>query len=70
MEEQKAFSFDAITITKIGKGALIAGGGAFIVYALNALGELSFGVYTPIVTACVSILINVIREYINGKIVK
>ena len=56
-------SFDKTTLIKIGKGALIAGGGALAVYLLQALSLMDFGQSTPIVVAFCSILINVIKEY-------
>lgn len=66
-EEQKAFSFDKVTLIKIGKGALIAGAGAMAVYALEAVMTLDFGDATPIVVALASILLNVVREYLKGE---
>ena len=65
METQEKNSFDSVTMKKIGKGALIAGGGAVLTYVAQ-LG-LDFGVYTPIATAVLAILINMIREYQKGK---
>lgn len=65
--EQVKNSFDKATLTKIGKGALIAGGGALAVYLLQALSLMSFGESTPLVVALCSILINAIKEYQAGK---
>jgi hypothetical protein len=60
-------SFDVETLKKIGKGALIAGGGALAVYALQAVMVMDFGDATPIVVALASILLNVVREYRKGE---
>lgn len=60
------YSFDKETLVKIGKGILIAGGGAAAVYALEVASTLDFGQFTPIAVAICSILINVVKEYCNG----
>jgi hypothetical protein len=64
---QIAYSFDKETIVKIGKGALIAGGGALAVYILQAVAGMDFGESTPIVVAVCGILINSVKEYVKGK---
>lgn len=64
---QKSFSFDKETLIKIGKGLLIAVGGAVITYATEYFSSTDFGVYTPLVVAVSSIIINTIKEYIKGK---
>jgi hypothetical protein len=60
-------SFDTATIIKIVKGAMIAGGGALIVYLLHALSMIDYGTSTPIVTAVLAIIINAVNEYRNGQ---
>ena len=66
---QKRNSFDKESLKKIGKGALIAGGGALLFYFLETLPKLDFGSeITPIVTAICAILINAIREYRRGDV--
>jgi len=60
-------SFDKTTLIKVGKGALIAGGGALAVYILQALSIMDFGVSTPIITSLCAVLINTIKEYRNGN---
>jgi len=47
---------------KIGKGALIAGGGVIAVYFLEAVSVMDFGQSTPIVSGVCSILINAIYQ--------
>jgi len=64
---QYAYRFDKETLLKISKGALIAGGAAVIVYALQALSQTDFGSYTPAVVAICGILINVAKEFIKGE---
>jgi hypothetical protein len=63
---QIAFSFDKQTLGKIVRGAVIAAGGAGIVYALQMFMTLDFGQATPVVVAVASILLNAVKEYING----
>jgi len=49
-------------LKKIGKGALIAGGGAAIVYALQIVATMDFGEYTPLVVAFSGIIINAVYQ--------
>lgn len=60
-------SFDQETLKKIGRGALIAGGGALIVYLLETISVMDFGEATPMVVALASIIINAIKEYKKGN---
>ena len=59
-------SFDKKTIQKMGKGAIIAGSGAILTYFIENIGSVDFGVYTPIVVAALSILVNIFKEYKAG----
>jgi len=63
---QESFKFDAVTLKKIGTGALIAGGGAILTYIAENMTALDFGSATPLVVAVLSIAINALREYIKG----
>lgn len=65
--KQEAFSFDKETLKKIGKGALIAGGGAAVVDVLQFVQWYDFGAYSAIVGAVCSTLINALREYVKGE---
>ena len=64
---QIANSFDNVTLGKIFRGALIAGGGAFIVYTLQYVSSMDFAEWTPVVVALCSIGINAAKEYSKGK---
>ena len=64
---QRAYSFDTVTLKKILRGALIAGGGAFAVAVLQFVSSSDFGAYSAIIGAVCAILINVVREYIAGN---
>lgn len=64
---QKSFSFDKETVKKIIKGAAIASAGAALTYLAQYVSSEDFGVYTPVVVAVSSILINACKEFINGK---
>lgn len=50
------------SLTSIGKGALIASLGAALTYALEAAQGGSFGIYTPLVVAGLSIAVNALRK--------
>ena len=52
---------------KILIGACIAMGGAFCTYLLQLLPNIDFGQFTPMVVAILSIAINALRKFIEGK---
>ena len=66
MSYQIKNQFDQETLIKVGKGALIAGGGALVVYLLTWATTLDFGELTPVVVAIAGIVINAIKEYKKG----
>ena len=66
MAESKKYSLNKIDLGKIGKGALVAIGGAGLAYAATTYGDVDFGVYTPFVVALLGVLINVARKYLAG----
>lgn len=59
------FTLTKQNLIKIGKGALIAVGGAALTYFAQFIGETDFGVYTPIVVSVSAILINAGREFLK-----
>lgn len=59
--------FDIESLRKIGKGALIAGGGAALITLLTWLTSLDYGVMTPTLVALAGFGINAIKEYIKGS---
>lgn len=62
---QKKNSFDKETLRKIGRGAAIALSGPLGVAMIDYAG-VSFGSYSPLVAAAISILVNACREYVKG----
>lgn len=65
--EQKAYSFDKLTVIKIGRGAIIALTPVLCLYLLDILPQLDFGVYSSFVTAIGSIILNTIYQWAKGK---
>lgn len=66
----EALSLNGEDLLKIGKGAVIAVGGALLTYLESAVPGIDFGVWTPIVVAANSALINIGRKLImdySGK---
>ncbi len=57
-------SIDMIGLKKVGKGALIAAAGAALTYALEALPNVSFGDYTPLVMTVFTVIVNFARKWI------
>lgn len=49
-------------LKKVGVGALIAGAGAVLTYAIDAVPSLELGQWSPVVVACLSILVNFLRK--------
>jgi len=65
---QRKNSFDKETFIKICKGAGIAGGAAALTFVANNLGELGLSAeWGIVVTAVLSILINVVKEFRQGE---
>lgn len=52
-------------LTKLGIGALVAVGGALLTYLADTIPGVDFGVYTPVVVAIASILINAGRKFLQ-----
>jgi len=50
---------------KIGKGLLIAIAGAALTYLTEQIPNVNFGEWTPIVVAFWSVVVNLIRKWIN-----
>ncbi len=60
-ERKKLISQD---LAKVGRGALIAGTGAFIFYLLEALSVVDFGEQaTPIIVAVLGVVANFVRKW-------
>lgn len=70
--EQKAFSFDWITVKKIFKGALLAATGAGAIAFLSYIGSIKIDnpELASLVAFGVPFLINIVREYIKGNLPK
>ncbi len=65
--EQKKNTFDKVTMGKIMRSALIAGGGVVLTVILQGIAGMDFGAYTPMVTALSSWAIVVVKEYAQGE---
>jgi hypothetical protein len=50
----------------IGRGALIAVGGALITYLLQVIPNLHMGEWTPVIVAVSAILLNAAKKYLDG----
>ena len=66
MAESKKYSLNKGDLGKVGRGALIAVGGAGLTFVAATYGDIDFGVYTPFVVAFLGVLINVARKYLAG----
>lgn len=66
MNDSKQFSLNNIDYKKILIGAGIALLGALATYLQDTIPSIDFGVYTPVIVAVNSILINTIRRFVMG----
>lgn len=60
------YSLNKVDLIAIGKGLLIALGGAGLVYLADVIPSIDFGPYTPLVVALAAVLINFLRKYLSG----
>jgi hypothetical protein len=67
MNKSTKYTLTKTDMTKVLVGALIAIGGAFLTYLASAITQIDFGVYTPVVVALSSILINAAKKFLEGK---
>lgn len=67
METSKQFTLNNIDWKKIGKGALIAIAGALFTYFESFITTVDFAIYTPLVMAINSILVNVVTKWLQGQ---
>ena len=66
MEESKRYTLNKEDLAKVGKGLLIALGGALATYLLEIVPSIELGMWTPIVVGLNSVLVNIIRKFLIG----
>ncbi len=62
MPSSKKYNLNAEDAKSIGRGALIATGGALIVYVAEVVPAIEFGAYTPVAVALAGIILNTARK--------
>lgn len=67
METSKKFRLNNEDLKKIGKGLLIAIGGAVMTYLSEVVLKTDFGAYTPVIVATWSVIVNIGNKYFSGK---
>jgi len=60
----KSFSIDSKGWKKVGKGLLIAAGGAAVTYLLEIIPGLDFGPYTALVCGAAAVVLNFLRKFL------
>lgn len=65
--ESIKYSLNKADLLKIGKGALIAVGGALLTYLSSVITQVDFGQYTALIVAVASILINAGLKFFQGQ---
>lgn len=61
------FRLNKADLVKIATGLGIAVGGAALTYLSEVVTDIDWGVYTPVVTALASVLVNVARKWLQSK---
>lgn len=64
--KSKKYKLNKEDASKVGKGALIAVGGALVTFVAEVVTQIDFGEWTPLVVAGASIGINLARKYLQG----
>jgi hypothetical protein len=64
--ESKKYRLNIEDAHKILTGLLVAMAGAGITYAVDTVGMMDFGEYTPFVVAVASVLVNIARKFLAG----
>ncbi len=64
--ESKKYSLNKEDLIKVSTGALLAIIGALLTYLTGIIGQIDFGVWTPVATAIFAIVANIVRKYISG----
>lgn len=62
----KSGKLDKSGLKSIGKGAVIATGGALLTYSTETLTNIDFGEYTPVVVAIGGIVLNFFRKLLTN----
>lgn len=68
MKPSKPFSLNKADIESLGRGLGVAMAGAGLTYISAYSTNTDFGEYTPLVVAIASLLVNIVRKYIDGPI--
>ena len=63
----KKYTLNKEDLKSIGKGLLIACGGAALTYLTDAISAIDFGIYTPAVVAFWSVVVNIVRKWLAGE---
>jgi len=66
MENSKKYKLNREDFGKIGKGLLIALGGAFCTFVVGLIPQIDFGTYSPLAVAFFSFVINAFRKFLKG----
>ena len=65
MQKSKSLDLNKTDMKKIGKGLLIAVGGAVLTYLTDTIPNINWGASAPMVVAISSVLINAVWKYLK-----
>ena len=61
----KRFSLNTVDLIKLGKGLLVAAGGAALTYLGEWAASVEFGVLAPLITAGLAVVLNAFRKWVT-----
>ena len=67
METSKLLKLDSFDWVKVGKGLLIALCGAILTYLSDLIPTIDFGMWTPMVMAFWSIVVNIVQKLLTNS---
>lgn len=65
MAASRRYSLSIVDLKAIGRGALMAAGGAVLTYLSSVITATDFGMYTPTVVALWSVVLNTARKFLE-----
>jgi len=65
--DSKKYEISTMDWAKVGKGLLIAVGGAILTYLTNLIPTIDFGMWTPIVMAFWSVVVNFAQKLLTNS---
>jgi len=66
--ESPKYRLNKADLISVGRGLLIACGGAALTYLTETIAKFDFGPYAPVVVAGWSVIVNIVRKFLAGEV--